>query len=186
MSKWLKALIFVAWGALLIPLAGNAPENWLEHHVLSGHSAAAASVANDLAALRNQRWFNFALTFMSGMVLGVSMEALARRRVERKAFDIRNLGFKFAALAASIKSRTSPSGWPEDARDLRPAISSALLSARKFDLWVPGERVFELPDGSFLSEYFSCVGRLLEAGHLGAASREALSWKPFLDRGVAS
>jgi hypothetical protein len=59
---------------------------------------------------------------------------------------------------------------------------SALISAKKFDLWVPGDRVFHLPDASFLCEYFSCVGRLLEDGHLDEASREALSWKPFLDR----
>jgi hypothetical protein len=59
---------------------------------------------------------------------------------------------------------------------------SALISAKKFDLWVPGERMYQLPDASFLCEYFSCVGRLLEDGSLDEASREALSWKPFLDR----
>lgn len=182
MSKWLKALLFVVWGLLLLPLTGNAAEHWLEQNVLSGHSAMVANVTNDLAAARRLRWFDFALTFMSGIVVGMSLEALARRRVERKAFDIKSLGSKFGTLSESIKSRTSRSGWPDNARDLRPAIVSALLAAKKHDLWVPGERVFELPDGSFLCEYFSCVGRLLEAGHLGEASREALSWKPFLDR----
>ena len=59
---------------------------------------------------------------------------------------------------------------------------SAFISAQKFDLWVPSERVYGLPDASFLCEYFSSVGRLLEDGHLEEASREALSWKPFLDR----
>jgi hypothetical protein len=49
-------------------------------------------------------------------------------------------------------------------------------------LWVPGERVFELPDGSFLSEYLRTVGMLLENGRLDEARREALSWQPFLDR----
>ena len=63
---------------------------------------------------------------------------------------------------------------------------SALNSARRFDLWVPGERVFELPDATFLCEYFRCVGVLLEDGRLDEASREALSWKPFLDRAKLS
>src|SRR5882724_1964083 len=36
----------------------------------------------------------------------------------------------------------------------------------KFGLWVPSERVSGLPDASFLCEYFRCVGRLLEDGHL--------------------
>jgi len=67
-------------------------------------------------------------------------------------------------------------------QDLRAAIRSALISAKKFDLWVPSERVYELPDASFLCEYFRCLGRLLEDGHLDKASREALSWKPFLHR----
>jgi hypothetical protein len=59
------------------------------------------------------------------------------------------------------------------------------MSARKFGVWVPTERVYELPDASFLCEYFSCVGGLLEDGRLDEASREALSWKPFLDRAKA-
>jgi hypothetical protein len=41
------------------------------------------------------------------------------------------------------------------------AIISAFISAKKFDLWVPSECVYELPDASFLCEYFRCVGRLL-------------------------
>ena len=37
-------------------------------------------------------------------------------------------------------------------------ISYALISAKKFDLWVPDERVYELPDASFLCEYFGFIG----------------------------
>jgi hypothetical protein len=182
MSKWFKTFLFVIWGVLLIPLIGNTLEKWLEENVLSEHNAVATTISNDLIAVRQLRWFNLALVFMSGVVIGVSLESLARRSGERKAFDVRSLGYKFGSLSDSIKSRASPSGWPDNARDLRPAIMSALISAKKFDLWVPGERVFELPDASFLCEYFSSVGRLLEGGHLDQASREALSWKPFLGR----
>ncbi len=35
---------------------------------------------------------------------------------------------------------------------------------------------------AFLCEYFRCVGKLLEDGHFDEANREALSWKPFLDK----
>ena len=49
------------------------------------------------------------------------------------------------------------------------AIISAFISAKKFDLWVPSECVDELPDASFLCEYFRCVGRLLEDGLFGPA-----------------
>jgi hypothetical protein len=182
MSKWLKTLLFAIWGVLLIPLIGNALEKWLEDNVLTAHNAVATTISNDLIAVSRLRWFNFALVFMSGIVIGVSMESLARRSGEREAFDVRSLGSKFRSLSESIKSRSSLSGWPDNARDLRPAIMSALVSAQKFDLWVPGERVFELPDASFLCEYLSSVGRLLEDGNLDGASREALYWKPFLGR----
>ena len=66
------------------------------------------------------------------------------------------------------------------------AIISAFISAKKFDLWVPSNRIYELPDASFLCEYFRCVGRLLEDGYFEEANREALSWKPFLDRAKVS
>jgi hypothetical protein len=70
-----------------------------------------------------------------------------------------SLGSKFRSLSDSIKIRTASSGWPDNARDLRD--HSAFISAKKFDLWVPSECVYELPDASFLCEYFRCVGRLL-------------------------
>ena len=66
--------------------------------------------------------------------------------------------------------------------DLKPAIMSAFSSARKFHLWIPDEHVYQLPDASFLYEYFRCVGKLLEDGQFDKANSEALSWKPFLDR----
>ena len=74
------------------------------------------------------------------------------------------------------------SGWPDNVRDLKPAILSALISANKFGLWVPNEHIYQLPDASFLCEYFKSVGRLLEDGYFDEASSEALSWKPFLDK----
>src|SRR5215831_6974594 len=180
MSKWLKTFLFGIWGALLIPLIGNTLEKWLAKNGLSG--AVATTISNDLIAIRQLDWFNFALVFMSGVVIGVSLESFGRRSGERKAFEVRSLGYKFGSLSESIKSCASSPEWPDNARDLKPAIMSALISAKKFDLWVPGERMYQLPDASFLCEYFSCVGRLLEDGSLDEASREALSWKPFLDR----
>jgi len=83
-------------------------------------------------------------------------------------------------LADNIKARTE-SGWPDNVRDLNPAILSALISARKFGLWVPNEHVYQLPDASFLCEYLKSVGKLLEDRYFDEANSEALSWKPFLD-----
>jgi hypothetical protein len=116
------------------------------------------------------------------MVIGISLESSARKAGERKAFELRSLAYKFRSLSDSLKIRTAVPEWPDNVRDLRPAITSTLISARKFRLWVPGERIYELPDASFLCEYFNCVGKLLDDGRLQEARGEALSWRPFLDR----
>ncbi|MCP3464684.1 hypothetical protein [Bradyrhizobium sp. CCGUVB23] len=186
MSKWLKPLLFGIWGLLLIPLIGTTFETWLAENVFSEPNAVATTISNNLVAVGQLRWFKFALVLMTGIVIGVSLDSSTRKSGERRAFELRSLGYKFRSLSDSIKIRTASSGWPDIARDLKPAIMSAFISARKYDLWVPGERVFELPDASFLCEYFTYVGRLLEDGHLDEASREALSWKPFLDRAKPS
>ena len=182
MSKWLRAFLFAIWGLLLIPLIGTTLEKWLAENILPEPNAVVTMVSNQLAAVAKQRWFNFALVFMTGVIIGVSLESLGRASGDKKAFELKSLGYRFHSLSESIKTRIAASGWPDNARDLKPAIMSACNAARKFDLWVPTERVYELPDPSFLCEYFKCVGKLLEEGHLDEARGEALSWKPFLDR----
>jgi hypothetical protein len=182
MSKLFKRLLFGIWGVLLIPLIGTTLEKWFAENILSEPNAVATTISDNLVAVGQLHWFNFALVFMTGLVIGVSLESATGKSGQRKAFELRSLGYKFRSLSDSIKIRTASPGWPDNAHDLRPAIMSAIVAARKFDLWVPSERAYDLPDASFLCEYFRCVGMLLEDGHLNEASREALSWKPFLDR----
>lgn len=182
MTKWLKPLLFGIWGLLLIPLIGTTVEKWLSENVFSGPNAAATLISDHLVAVGELPWFKFALVFMTGMVIGISLESSARKAGERKAFELRSLAYKFRSLSDSLKIRTAVPEWPDNVRDLRPAITSTLIFARKFRLWVPGERIYELPDASFLCEYFNRVGKLLDDGRLEEARGEALSWRPFLDR----
>ena len=191
MSKWLKQFLFGIWGLLLIPLIAPILDKWLQENVFSEPNgmaatvfpnATAATIFNNLLALGQQRWFKFAVVFLTGIVIGVSLEWLSRKSDEKKAFELRSLGSKFRSLSDNIQARTTLSGWPDNVRDLKPAILSALISANKFGLWVPNEHVYQLPDASFLCEYFRCVGRLLEDGHFERANSEALSWRPFLDK----
>jgi hypothetical protein len=190
MSKWLKQFLFGIWGLLLIPLITPILKKWLEENVFSDPSdlattvfrnAVATPAFDNLVALGQQRWFKFAVVFLTGVVIGVSIEWLNRKTDEKKASELRSLGSKFRSLSDSIKIRSASSGWPDNVRDLKPAITSAFGSARKFHLWVPDEHVYQLPDASFLCEYFRCVGKLLEDGQFDKASSEALSWKPYLD-----
>jgi hypothetical protein len=191
MSKWLRQFLFGIWGLLLIPLITPTLEKWLEENVFSDPkgmattafpNAMATTVFNNLLALGQQRWFKLAFVLLTGIVIGVSLEWLNRKSDERKAFELRSLGTKFRGLSDNIKIRTASSGWPDNVRDLKPAILSVFSSAKKFDLWAPNEHVYQLPDASFLCEYFRCVGKLLEDGHFDEANSEALSWKPFLDK----
>jgi hypothetical protein len=190
MSKWLKQLLFGIWGLLLIPLITPILKKGLEENVFSDpndvattlfRNAVATTVFDNLLALGQQRWFKFAVVFLTGVVLGISIEWLNRKSDEKKAFELRSLGSKFRSLSDSLKTRTASSGWPDNVRDLKPAITSAFSSARKFHLWVPDDHVYQLPDASFLCEYFRCVGKLLEEGQFEKANSEARSWRPFLD-----
>ena|SRR2546428_3951504 len=188
MSKWLKQFLFGIWVLLLIPLITPILKKWLEENVFSDPNDMATTVfrnavatTDNLLALGQQRWFKFAVVFLTGVVLGVSIEWLNRKSDEKKASELRSLGSKFRSLSDSLKIRSGSSGWPDNVRDLKPAIMSAFGSARKFHLWVPDEHVYQLPDASFLCEYFRCVGKLLEDGQFDKANSEALSWKPFLD-----
>ncbi len=190
MSKWLKQFLFGIWGLLLIPLIMPILDKWLEENIFDSNGVAtmvisnpiASTVFNNLLALGQQRWFKFALVFLTGIVIGVSLEWSSRKSDEKKAFELRSLGSKFRSLSDNIKGRSASSGWPDNVRDLKPAILSAFVSANKFGLWVPNEHVYQLPDASFLCEYFKCVGKLLEDGYFDEANSEALSWKPFLDK----
>src|SRR5262249_14902835 len=151
---------------LLIPLVGPAVEKWVADNVFGAPIAFASAITDQLTAVSEAPWFKFALVYMTGIVVGISLEGSAKRAGERKASELRSLGYKFRSLADALKTRAAAPGWPDNVRDLKPAIMSALNATRKFKLWAPTERVFTLPDASFLCEYFTSVGRLLEDGNL--------------------
>src|ERR1700758_1655161 len=132
MSRLLKPLLFGIWGLLLIPLIGTTVEKWLVANVFSEPNAVTRLISDHLIAVAELRWFKFALFFMTGVVVGVSLETSARRSGERKAFELRSLAYKFRTLSETLKTRTAAPGWPDNARDLRAAITSALISAGKF------------------------------------------------------
>jgi len=194
MSGLLKKFLFGIWGLLLIPLIAPVLKKWLEENVFSGSMAATAfrdatatPVFTNLLELGQQPWFRLMLVFLTGVVAGVSLEWLNRKSGEKNAAALRSLGWKFRSLSECIRIRSaSPTpGWPDNARDIKPAMLSVLGAARKLDVWAPNEHVYQLPDATFLCEYLRCVGRFLEDGDFEEARREANSWRPFLDQGRA-
>jgi hypothetical protein len=195
MSGLLKKFLLGMWALLLIPPIAPILKQWLEADVFLDSRSMATTAFRDAAAtpafasvlaLGQQPWFGFTLVFLTGIVVGVTLEWLNRNSGDKKAATLRSLGWKLRSLSESIRTRTASPGWPDNVRDLKPAMLSALSSASKMGVWVPNERVYQLPDATFLCEYLRCVGRFLEDGDFDAARKEALSWKPFLDKGVNS
>ena len=190
MSGWLKKLLFGIWGVLLIPLIAPVLKQWLEENAVSDahgmtavfRDVTATTAFSHLVAFGQQQWFKLALVFLTGILVGVSLEWLNRKSGEKRAAELRSLGWKFRSLSDSIRLRTASSQWPDNVHDLKPAMLSVFAAARKFDLWAPSERAFQLPDATFLCEYFRCVGKHLEDGDFDEARQEALSWQPFLDQ----
>lgn len=192
MSGLLKRILFGIWGLLLIPLIAPAAAKWLEENVFSDAHSAATTAFRDatatpaftqLLAWGQQAWFRFTVVFLTGILVGVLLEWLSRKSGEKKAGKLRSLGWKFRGLSESIRQRTATPGWPDNVRDLQPTMLSLFGAARKFDLWAPNDRAFQLPDATFLCEYLRCVGKHLEDGDFDDARKEALSWRPFLDQG---
>ena len=179
MSKSLKRIAACVWTLLLVAVIIDFIKRWLGDNYFSDPNI--MIVFNLAALIVQQQWFQFALIFLTGIVIGISLDWFDRKSAETKASELRALGSKFRSLSDTIKIQTADSsGWPNNVREHKADILSALISAKKFDLWVPDERVYQLPDASFLCEYFRFIGRLLEDGHFDDARREALAWKPFL------
>jgi hypothetical protein len=178
----LLATIFDRWvQEKFIPLLSTTFEKWVGDSFFSESNTVVTTVFDNLVVLGQQRWFLFAMVFTTGIVTGFSFDWLARKSDENRASKLRTLGSKFRNFSDSIKSRNAvPSEWPNNVRDLKPDMMSAFIRAKKFDLWAPGEYAYQLPDSTFLYEYFKAVGRLLEGGRFDEAKREALAWEPFL------
>ena len=97
----------------------------------------ATAVFSHLVALGEQHWFKLTVVFLTGLIVGVSLEWLNRKSGEKRAAELRSLGWKFRSLSESIRLRTASSRWPDSVHDLKPAMLSMFASARKFDLWAP-------------------------------------------------
>src|SRR5258708_20106897 len=128
MSKWIKQFLFGIWGLLLIPLIAPILEKWLEENVFSNSSGItatafsntmAAAALSSLLALGHQRWFKFTFVFLTGIIIGASIEWLSRKSDEKKAFELRSLGSKFRTLSYNIQPRPAFSAWPANVRLLK-------------------------------------------------------------------
>ena len=190
MSGWLKQFLFGIWGLLLIPLIMPAFKIWLDENVFSDPGAMATTAFrhrwsrtafDNLVALGRQLWFKFALVFLTGIVLASHWNGVSHnsKKGELPSFEVSATSSAVFRTASEFELHR-PDGL-DNARYSQPAILSALISARKF---ICGCRTstsnncrmrHSSANTSDVSEGY------LEDGEFDKASREALSWKPFLD-----
>ena len=193
MSGWLKKLLFGIWGILLIPLIAPALKRWLDQNVFTdAHQVRPPrpfvtlrrpAVFSHLVALGEQPWFKLAVVFLTGLIAGVSLEWFCRKSGEKRAAELRSLGWKFRSLSESIRLRTASSDWPDSVQDLKPAMLLRVRLRPEFRS-LGAERLARSSCRTRPSSanIFACVGKHLEDGDFDEAGREAQSWRPFLDQ----
>jgi hypothetical protein len=139
MSKSLKRIAAGVWTLFLVAVIVDLTKRWLGENYFSDPNI--IIVFNLAASIVQQSWFQFALVFLTGIVIGISLDWLDRKSDENKASELRTLGSNFRILSDTIKIQTAgSSGWPNSVREHKADILSALISAKKFDLWVPAEQ----------------------------------------------
>jgi hypothetical protein len=84
---------------------------------------------------------------------------------------------KFGETLVLIKDPSKHSG----------KIRSYFTSARKFGIWAPDDRVFDLPDAiGIITEYLSTVGQMLMAGHFKEAKLNAKERKRLYELAIVA
>src|SRR6516164_5400061 len=84
MSRSLKPILTGIWGLLLVPLIAAILEKRLEENLFSDPNAPATTVFSNLVVVGHQLWFQFVLVFFTGIVLGFSLDWLARKSDQKK------------------------------------------------------------------------------------------------------
>jgi hypothetical protein len=127
--------------------------------------------------LRQQPWFRDAAVFLGGLISGLCLDWL-RRKLGRSRADMREaLGNEMLILDHDLLGLRDPMS------EARSEIMSCFITARKFKIWAPDERVFEIqPNRAYdmIRNYLTNVGVMLRDGHFSEAKRYAMRIKAAL------
>ena len=105
MSKSLKRIALGVWTLLLVAVIVDFVNRWLGENYFSDPNI--TIVFNLAASIVQQRWFQFGLVFLTGIVVGISLDWFDRKSHENKASELRTLGSKFRILSDTIKIQTA-------------------------------------------------------------------------------
>ena len=102
MSKSLKRIALGVWILLLVAVIVDFVNRWLGENYFSDPNI--IIVFNLAASIVQQRWFQFGLVFLTGIVVGISLDWFDRKSRENKASELRTLGSKFRILSDAINA----------------------------------------------------------------------------------
>src|SRR5262245_11112968 len=105
MSKSLKRISACVWILFLVTVIVDFINRWLGENYFSDPNIIIAF--NLAASIAPQRWFQFALVFLTGIEIGISLAWFDRKSDEKKASELRTLGSKFCILSDTIKTQAA-------------------------------------------------------------------------------
>jgi hypothetical protein len=158
-SAWARWIVTVIFTSVLIPVA--------VHFFEQQPQETANVVLKFLFYLGEQAWFRVAVLILVGFVAGLWLGWLLRKLDDTRADKRKVLGGEMVNFGETLVLIKDP-------RDHSGRIRSYFTSARKFGIWAPDDRVFDLSDANrVITEYLSTIGQMLKAGHFKEAKHDA-------------
>jgi hypothetical protein len=161
-------------------------KRWMDRNGYPDHpDQGVAWLVSVVAAIVDRWWFYPALTFVAGLAIGLSLDALLRRLSSDSASRRKSLGYDMMDMADRLKRRdvNQRSGWPINCHDLRPEIDSLFIRSTEEHIYAPGQKIYRLANGqTALWDHFDFVGSYLANEHLKVARKRALLLKEYVEK----
>lgn len=130
-----------------------------------------------LGSIAEMPGFNSGILILIGFTAGVWFFWLAGQFDGHRAKERKQLGHDFLALANIVErlQEEDRKSWPHKFMRTFGELQACSLTASKYRIWTPGERIFDNPKSGpdFLAAYLNYIGTLLSKGHFKDARREA-------------
>ena len=134
-----------------------------------------------------QPWLHVAGWILIGFAAGFWVDWLLRKLDGSRAEHRKALGVEMGILAHDLGATVYPL-MVNPMYVARPKMVSCFTTARKFGIWVPDDRIFEVHPPramNLVTDYLNDVGAMLRAGHFSDAKQHAKSRKPLFDKAYA-
>jgi len=178
-----SALVRYIFTAILLPILIAVAAHFIEEQP----QETANVVLKFLFDLAEQTWFRVTALLLVGFAAGLWVDWFLRRLDGSRVDERKKLGTDMVSLGHDLRFLRDPTT-PILMQRARPQILSCFTAARKFAIWVPDQRAYELhPDRArnMITDYLMGVGTLLKDGQFREAKRYAVNSKASFDKAYA-